>query len=253
MADLNLEALRESGRITSLTLDVLAKAAKPGVTTTTLNELGEKSIRDHGGVPAFAGYRGYPAAICTSVNEQVVHGIPGAYTLKEGDLLSIDLGVKVEGWHTDAAVTVGVGQIDAKAQKLLDITASALETALSEAASGRTTGDLGAAVEKLVSEAGFQVVRDCVGHGIGRNLHEEPSIPNFGRPGQGSRFKRDMVVAVEPMVVTGQPELSLADDHWTLSTKDQGLAAHFEETVIITDREPVRLTPLPRLAKQEAA
>lgn len=241
---LNRQALRRSGAVTVATLKHLAASVKPGVTTAELDAEAESCIRDHEGTPAFLGHHGFPSTICTSVNHQVVHGLPGGYVLQEGDVLAIDMGVKIEGWFTDAAITVGVGQVSDEAQALLDVTADSLTLALKHARAGKTTGDLGAAVQAFVEGHKMGVIRDCVGHGIGQKLHQEPSIPNYGTAGQGARFTKDMAVAIEPMVVLGSPEIKVSDDKWTVETRDRSLAAHFEETVIITDGEPERVTPL---------
>lgn len=237
-------ALRQSGAITVGALATVREAAVAGVTTAALNTLAERYIRDHGGVPAFLGYRGFPAAICTSVNAQVVHGIPGEHELRDGDLLSVDMGVKYDGWYTDSALTVGIGALDQAARDLLRVTRESLEKGIAQAIPGKKTGDLGAAVQDYAEAAGLAVVRDCVGHGIGRKLHEEPSLPNYGTAGIGTTFTTGMVLAIEPMVVIGDPALELAADKWTLATRDRSLAAHFEETVLVTDGLPERLTPL---------
>ncbi len=240
----DLPSLRAGGQLLVETLEHLVEAASPGVTTLELDRLAEGHIRSHGGVPAFLGHRGFPATICASVGEQVVHGLPSDYRLVEGDALSIDLGVKMNGWYTDSAVTVGIGKLEPELARLLTATQGALTVALGEATAGRRTGDLGAAVQRFVESAGFGVIRDCVGHGIGQQLHLEPSVPNFGKAGTGTSFKAGMVIAIEPMVTLGSPEITVADDKWTVLTRDRSAAAHFEETVLITDGEPERLTPL---------
>lgn len=234
----------KAGTIATEVLRMLARSAKPGVSGAELDRMAEDAIRERGAVPAFKGYRGYAATLCLSINEQVVHGIPGDRVLEDGDLASIDLGVKLDGYYVDTAVTISVGTPRPDAERLRQVTETALGLAFGQARAGNTTGDLGAAVDAYVREQGFAVVRDCVGHGIGTNLHEEPSIPNFGKKGKGGRFSAGQVVAIEPMVVAGKPALTMAEDRWTLSTEDGGLAAHAEETVLITDGEPVRLTPV---------
>ena len=234
----------KAGAIAAEALRTVVDRLHPGVSGTELDRIAEQAIRDRGGVPAFKGYRGYGATLCLSINEQVVHGIPADRKLADGDLVSIDIGVKLDGYYVDTAVTMSVGKPRPEAERLRHATEQALRIALDQARAGNTTGDLGAAVEAHVKEQGFAVVRDCVGHGIGKDLHEDPSIPNFGKKGKGSRFSVGQVVAIEPMVVAGAAELELADDQWTLSTKDGSLAAHAEETVMITDDEPVRLTPV---------
>lgn len=240
----DLGALKESGAITIAALEAAAAAARPGVSTKELDVIAEAIIRDAGGTPAFLGYSGFPAALCTSVNGEVVHGIPSERQLLEGDIVSLDLGTKISGWYTDSALTVGVGQISDEAQALMDVTLEALRIALPLAVPGNHTGDVGAAVQRRVEDAGLSVVRDCVGHGIGRHLHEEPAIPNFGKSGAGAPFKLDQAVAIEPMVVTGSGEVQTADDQWTIKTRDGGLAAHFEETILPTAEGQIRLTPL---------
>lgn len=237
-------AQAKAGEIATAALAAVVDKVRPGVSGVELDRLAERVIRDRGGVPAFKGYRGFPATLCLSINEQVVHGIPGDRKLEDGDLASIDVGVKVDGYYVDTAVTVAVGDPSPEADRLRLATEAALAVALSEARAGRTTGDLGAAVEAYAKEQGFAVVRDCVGHGIGTGLHEDPAIPNYGKKGKGSRFSAGQTVAIEPMLVTGSPHLATADDHWTLSTEDGGLAAHAEETVLVTDGEPVRLAPV---------
>lgn len=245
MSKIDRPALQASGAITAATLAIVAKAVKPGITTAELDQIAERAIREDKATPAFLGYRGFPSSLCTSVNEQVVHGIPGPRVLEEGDIVSLDLGVKVNGWYTDAAVTVPVGTIAAETRSLLQTTWEALSAGLQQVVPGKTVGDYGHAVQYLSESAGFGVVRDCVGHGVGRKLHEEPSIPNFGTPGTGPKFTPEMVVAVEPMLTIGAWEVETADDHWTVVTRDRSLAAHYEESVIVTADGPERLTPLP--------
>lgn len=244
-------ALTESGRITVAALAAASQAVAPGISTKELDEIAEYTTREAGGAPAFLGYRGFPGSVCTSLNGEVVHGIPSERTLEEGDIISLDMGVKINGWYTDSALTVPVGKIEPEAEKLLAVTRQALEVALEQATGGKRTGDLGAAVQNYVEGEGFNVVRDCVGHGIGQRLHEDPSIPNYGTAGTGDKFKKDMVVAIEPMVVAGSWELETASDQWTVKTRDRSLAAHFEETVIITDGKPERVTPLPGVLSGE--
>ena len=242
---INREALRESGRITAAALTATAEAVGPGITTAELDAIAEQVIRQEGGTPAFMGYQGFPATLCTSVNHEVVHGIPGPYALSDGDIVSLDAGVKVDGWYTDSAVTVPVGDIEAEIQQLLEITWKSLYVGIKQIKAGHTVGDYGHAVQELAETNGLGVVRDCVGHGIGQKLHLDPSIPNFGSPHQGATFEAGMVVAVEPMLVTGNWEVQTAADHWTVVTRDHSVAAHYEETVIVTERGIERLTPLP--------
>lgn len=239
------EALQESGRITVAALTAAAAAVTPGITTAELDAIAEQTIRREGGSPAFLGYQGFPSSLCTSVNHEVVHGMPGPQKLADGDIVSLDAGVKVEGWYTDSALTVPVGKVDAETRQLLELTWQSLYAGLDQIKAGRTAGDYGHAVQELAESHGLGVVRDCVGHGIGQKLHQDPSIPNFGSPGEGPKFTDGMAVAVEPMLVTGNWEVETADDHWTVITRDHGLAAHFEETVIVTTDGVERLTPLP--------
>lgn len=243
--DLNRDALRESGRITAAVLSATAAAVKPGITTAELDEVAEQVTRQEGGASAFMGYQGFPATICTSINHEVVHGIPGPRALAEGDIVTVDAGTKIDGWYTDSAVTVPVGDVDAETRQLLEITWKSLYAGISRIKPGNTVGDYGHAVQELAESNGLGVVRDCVGHGIGQKLHLEPSIPNFGSPHDGVKFEEGMVVAVEPMLVTGSWEVETASDHWTIVTRDHGMAAHYEETVIITEKGTERLTPLP--------
>ncbi|MSU76294.1 type I methionyl aminopeptidase [Patescibacteria group bacterium] len=249
----NVEALKESGRITTAVLVRLSKEAKPGVTEQELDTLAEKMIRDAGGTPAFLGHQGFPGSVCISVNDEIVHGIPSDRKLQEGDLVSFDVGVKIDGWYTDAALTAEVGTVSKEVRHLRLVTNQSLEIALKEARPGRTTGDLGAAVQKYVESEGLGVIRDCVGHGIGKKLHEDPSIPNFGTAGEGAGFKEGMVVAIEPMVTLGDYALTQAPDKWTLKTADGRPGSHVEETVMITDGEPLRFTPAQAALASEKA
>jgi methionyl aminopeptidase len=249
----NIDALRQSGQINTQTLTDLVPAVQPGISTAELDQLAEQAIREAGGTPAFLGYRGYPSTLCTSVNEAVVHGMPGPAQLVEGDIITLDLGVKVDGWYTDAALTLPVGKISPEAQTLLNITWDALYAGLAVVRPGHTVGDYGHTVQKLVEDAGLGVVRDCVGHGIGQQLHEDPSIPNYGQPGEGAAFTEQMVVAVEPMITSGSWEVETADDHWTIRTRDHSLAAHFETTVLVTEDGPEELVPLPDVLRRGKA
>lgn len=253
MREPDIAALTESGKITAEVLEVLATAVKPGVSLLELDILAESGIRDRGGVPAFLGHQGFPNTLCTSVNAGVVHGIPTEYELKEGDIVSLDLGAKVRGWYSDAAITVGVGAVSPEAAELLDVAREALRIALEHARPGQTTGDLGAAVQEYVELHGFGIVRECSGHGLGLSLHEDPSIPNFGTPGRGTAFKPGMVVAIEPIIAAGDPALAQEPDHWTLKTRDGSLAAHEETSVLITEDGHIDLVPVPeRLRGQKS-
>ncbi len=231
--------IRESAQIVGRCLLMLAGEVRPGVTTLDLDRLAEEFIRDSGGEPAFKGYRGYPASICASVNEEVVHGIPSAKrSLREGDIISIDIGVRRKGWYGDAARTVPVGEISAQAARLLETTERALAAGVDRAREGRRLSDISAAIEKEVKGNGFNVVRALVGHGIGRELHEEPQVPNYGRPGEGARLEEGMALAIEPMVNVGVADVVTLADQWTVVTADRKLSAHFEHTVAIGPNGP---------------
>jgi len=237
-----LQAMREAGRLTALTHDVVAAAVRPGITTASLDALAEEFIRDHDAIPAFKGYNGYPASICVSVNEEVVHGIPGARILRDGDIVSIDIGVVLDGFYGDMARTYPVGEISEEAKRLIAVTETALEKGIAAAVAGNRLSDIGHAVQSYVEAHGMSVVRDFVGHGIGRSMHEEPQIPNFGRPGYGPRLKPGMVLAIEPMVNVGGWEVIVLSDNWTVVTADRSLSAHFEDTVAVTEGGPLVLT-----------
>ena len=234
--------MRQAGRVVAAILEHLAKAMQPGITAAELDVMAANELTRWGARPSFKGYRGFPANLCVSVNEQVVHGIPGDRVLKSGDIVSLDMGTIVGGFHGDAAITVGVGSIDPKARRLLETTEGALTAGISAARSGSRLGDISAAIQAYAESRGFSVVREYVGHGIGRQLHEEPQIPNFGPPGQGSLLRPGMVLALEPMVNAGGWRTKLDSDQWTVVTADGSLSAHFEHTVAITDGEPEVLT-----------
>jgi len=220
-------------------LDLLVAAAVPGVTTSELDRLAVERTRARGAAPAFLGYCGYPAGLCISVNDEVVHGIPSAARrLEEGDVVGLDYGVVVDGWYGDAARTVPVGRVAPEALRLIDVGREALARAIAAARPGGTLGDVGAAVQRYVEGEGFSVVRDFVGHGIGRRLHEPPQVPNVGTPGAGERLLPGIVLAIEPMVNAGAPEVEQLDDGWTAVTADGSLSAHFEHTVAITENGP---------------
>ena len=246
-----IEQMERAGRVVVETLDLLGQHIRPGVTTEELDELAEEFIRSQGGEPTFKGYRGYPASICTSPNAMVVHGIPGSYVVEEGDLLSIDLGVTLDGLVADSCVTFGVGRIDPDAQRLLDVCRVALDAGIEQARAGNHVGDISHAVQQVVEGAGFSVVRSLVGHGVGRSYHEEPQIPNFGEPGRGRPLHEGMTIAIEPMITAGSPDVYLHDDGWSISTEDGSLAAHFEHTVAVTADGP-RILTLPRVAAAAA-
>jgi methionyl aminopeptidase len=228
-----LRKLEEASRVVLETLEVVERAVEPGITTAELDRLAEEEIRRRGARPAFLGYRGYPKTLCTSINDEVVHGIPGKRALKEGDILGIDCGAIVEGYYGDAARTVAVGRIDAEREKLLRITRAALEAGIAAARPGGRVSDIGAAVEAVAMIHGYGVVRDFVGHGVGTALHEEPQIPNYGPPGRGAALKAGMVIAIEPMFNLGRAEVTVDKDGWTVRTRDGSASAHFEYTVAL--------------------
>jgi methionyl aminopeptidase len=228
--------MRRAGRIVAGTIAEVTAAVRPGITTEALDRVAEGYIRTQGALPSFKGYRGFPASICTSVNDQVVHGIPGERVLERGDLLSLDFGAIWQGYHADSAVTVFVGEPpSAEAEKLVRVTEEALETGIAQLVPGKHLSDIGNAIQQMVEGAGFSVVREYVGHGIGRNLHEDPPIPNYGPPGRGSEIAPGLVVAIEPMVNAGGWETRLLSDDWTVVTADGTLSAHFEHTIAVTD------------------
>jgi methionyl aminopeptidase len=235
--------MRTANVLVAEILAELAAEARPGVTTADLDHLAEKRVVEAGAVPAFKGYRGYPATLCASVNEEVVHGIPSqGRRLNEGDIISLDMGVLVDGFYGDSAVTVGVGTIGADAEKLLVVTEEALYRGIEAARVGGRLSDIGHAIQMWVEEHGFSVVREFVGHGIGTKLHEEPQIPNYGQPGRGPRLSEGMVLAIEPMVNIGRASVKVLPDGWTAVTKDGSLSAHFEHTVAVTGEGPMILT-----------
>jgi methionyl aminopeptidase len=238
-----LEAMREGGRITAACLRMLSGSVRPGVTTRELDSLAEDFIHDHGGRPEFKGYQGFPASICASPNAMIVHGIPGPYRLKEGDIISLDVGVRYEGFVTDAATTVAVGEVPRETTRLLETTRRALEAATEQARPGNHLGDIGHAIQSLAESRGYGVVRDLVSHGVGRKMHEDPQIPNYGRPGTGPRLLSGMTFAIEPMITLGSYEIRLSEwDGWSIYTADGSLAAHFEHTIAVTDDGPWVLT-----------
>ena len=238
-----LEQMREAGRLVGEVLTELAAAVAPGVSTADLDELAEKRIRQAGATPAFKGYHGYPATICASINDEVIHGIPsGRRVLNEGDIISIDVGASLDGYFGDSAVTLPVGQISEPAAALLRVTEEALYKAIEAAKPGKRVSDIGHAVQKHVEAYGYSVVREFVGHGIGQQMHEEPQIPNYGEPGHGPRLAEGMVLAIEPMVNAGTPAVKVLADGWTAVTRDKSLSAHFEHTVAVTAGEPWILT-----------
>ncbi len=237
-----IEKMREAGRIVAGLLGMLEGHIKPGVRTETMDRLAEDYIRERSGVPSFLGYRGFPKSICTSINEQVVHGIPGKAVLREGDIIGIDAGVILEGYHADAARTYAVGEVSEVARRLMGVTTDSLYAGIAACRPGNRLGDVSNSIQRIVEEAGFSVVVQFVGHGIGRDMHEEPQIPNFGPPGRGPLLEAGMVFALEPMVNEGVFEVEVDADGWTVRTVDAMLSAHFEHTVAVTENGPLILT-----------
>ena len=252
-----LERMREAGRLVGEVLTELTAAVAPGVSTAELDEIAERRIRQAGATPAFKGYHGYPATICASINDEVIHGIPsGRRVLAEGDIISIDVGAALDGYYGDSAVTLPVGQVSEQAATLLRVTEESLYKAIEQARPGKRVSDIGHAVQRHVEAFGFSVVREFVGHGIGQRMHEEPQVPNYGEPGHGPRLAEGMVLAIEPMVNAGKPAVKVLADGWTAVTRDGGLSAHFEHTVAVTADGPWILTArevpvAPRLAARK--
>jgi methionyl aminopeptidase len=235
--------MRRGGHILADVIDRLRETVKPGISTLEIDEDVEAFIRTHDALPAFKGYRGFPATVCISINEEVVHGIPSAHRrIKEGDIVGLDLGCIVEGYYADCAFTLAIGDVPPKVQQLLDVTRDSLDVAIEECRAGRRLSDVSHAVQAHVEQHGFSVVRAFVGHGIGRALHEDPQIPNFGDPGRGPQLRPGMVLAIEPMVTMGSWEVKVLDDGWTAVTRDGSLAAHFEHTIAVTETGPEVLT-----------
>jgi methionyl aminopeptidase len=238
-----IERMAAAGDILVKTMNLLAGKIRPGVTTGELDEAAEKFIRSQGATPAFKGYHGFPGSICASPNSMVVHGIPGPYVLARGDIISIDIGVVYQGWVADAARTFPVGPVTPIAAKLLKVTEESLHEGAAQCVAGNHLGDVSAAIQRHVEAAGLSIVRTLVGHGIGRDMHEEPQIPNYGTPGTGVLLEEGMVLAVEPMVTAGRHTVRVADDQWSIFSQDGSLAAHFEFTIAITAQGPRILTP----------
>ena len=241
-----LAIMRKAGSIVGEVLDELAGKIKPNTKTIELDRICERLIKRRGGRPAFKNYKGYPANICTSINEVIVHGIPGDAILREGDIISVDVGVEVEGYFGDAAYTYPVGKIDAESRRLLEIARGALEKALENASADRRVSAISCAIQNFVESNGFNVIRAFVGHGIGSELHELPEVPNFGQPNTGIRLERGMTLAIEPMISAGGYDVEILKDGWTAVTKDKSRVAHFEETIAITDNGPEVLTSCQR-------
>jgi methionyl aminopeptidase len=236
-----IAVMAKASRVVAEALEVVKKAVRPGITTDELDRLAESEIRLRGALPAFKGYRNYPKTLCASVNEQVVHGIPSKRVLKEGDIIGLDLGAIVGGFYGDSAVTVAVGPIDEKTAHLVRVTEEALSLGIAQAVVGKRLSDISHAVQQHVEAAGYSVVTEFVGHGIGRQLHEEPQVPNYGKPGQGPRLQPGMVLAIEPMVNMGGPAVRVLEDRWTAVTADGSLSAHFEHTIAIQPSGPARV------------
>ena len=243
-----LDVMQQAGAIVADTHALLGEHVRPGVTTAELDRLAHEYIRSRGGYPTFLGYPGpypYPASICASLNEVVVHGIPNDEPLNDGDILSVDVGVTYEGFVGDSAYTYRVGEVDASAERLLDACEAALWAGIEKARAGAHLSDVSHAIQRVTEDAGFSVVRSLVGHGVGRNMHEDPQIPNFGEPGRGPVLAQGMTLAIEPMITTGGPEVVVREDRWTIASRDGSLAAHFEHTVAVTEGEPRILTAAP--------
>lgn len=237
-----IERMRAAGAVVAETLDLMRHTVRPGVTTAELDRVAHTLIASHGAVPSFLGYHGFPASICTSVNEEIVHGIPGPRALHEGDIVSVDVGAILHGYHADAAVTLPVGQISDAAQRLIATAEGAFQAGLAQAVAGHRLGDISAAIQAYAEERGFGLVREYSGHGIGREMHEEPTVPNIGRAGTGMRLRVGMTLAIEPMLTLGLPDTEVLEDRWTVVTADRSLAAHYEHTVLIGADGPVLLT-----------
>lgn len=238
-----VDQMAASGEVLVRCLKMLASKARAGITTEELDAAAEKFIRSQGATPAFKGYRGFPGSICASPNSMVVHGIPGPYELKRGDVISIDVGVVKDGWVSDAAITLPIGPVGPEAQKLLDVTKASLFAGVEQMRPGNHLGDVSAAIQRAVEIEGLSIIRTLVGHGIGRDMHEEPQVPNFGEPGKGPELEEGMVLAIEPMVNAGGPLVRMDDDGWSVYSEDGSLAAHFEFTIAVGKDGPRVLTP----------
>lgn len=235
--DDEVELLRLSNLLVSATLATIASLMKPGVTTLEIDRIAEEFIRDHGGEPGFKGYQGYPATLCVSINDEVVHGIPSRRIIKDGDIVSVDCGVYMNGFHGDSAFTFPVGLVKPEVLKLIRVTKECLKLGIAEAITGKRIGDIGHAVQKHAEINGFSVVREMVGHGVGRHLHEPPEVPNYGKPGTGEILQKGMTIAIEPMINLGKRHIHQDPDGWTIRTADRKPSAHFEHSVVIKDQE----------------
>ena len=238
-----IDRIARAGALVAETIAAVGERIEPGITTLELDRIADRHIRDHGGVPTSQGYKGYPRAICISVDDVVVHGIPDGTVVEDGSLVTIDVGVTLDGSIADSAYTFGVGSVDAEARRLLDVCQDALAAGITEARLGNRVGDISHAIQTVVEGAGFSVVKSLVGHGVGRHYHEDPHVANFGEAGRGPRLSEGMTIAIEPMITVGGPEVWLAEDGWTIATTDGSRAAHFEHTVAILQDGPRILTP----------
>jgi methionyl aminopeptidase len=247
-----IERIARAGALVAETISYVGERLEPGITTGELDRIADRFIRANGGVPTSYRYKGYPAAICISPNDVVVHGIPGKHRVQEGDVITIDVGITLDGYIADSAYTFPVGKIDSEVQRLLDVGQEALAAGIGQAQLGNRVGDISHAVQEAVEGAGFSVVRSLVGHGVGRYYHEDPHVPNFGLPGRGPRLSEGMTIAIEPMITAGGQEVHVKPDGWTISTDDGAIACHFEHTVAITDDGPRVLTPRVGIAREEA-
>jgi methionyl aminopeptidase len=239
-----IELIAAAGRAAADTIAHVGRHIEPGITTDELDRIAEDYIRAQGGIPTSKGYRGFPKAICISPNDMIVHGIPGSYVVKDGDLLTIDVGVTLDGYVADTAYTFGVGDVASEDERLLEVAQAALSTGIEQAQVDNRVGDISATIQRVVEEAGFSVVRALVGHGVGRAYHEDPQIPNYGTPGRGARLSPGMTLAIEPMITAGGVDIVLDDDQWSVYTADGSMSAHFEHTVAITEAGPRILTPV---------
>ena len=240
-----LQKMRDAGKIVAETLEILRSSVRPGITTAELDQIAEKNIRKYGAVPSFKHYRGFPATICVAVNDEVVHGIPGLRVLQEGDIVSLDTGARLRGFHGDATITVPVGKISPDAERLIRVCRESLDIGIDAARVGKRLTDISAVIQDYVESQGFNVVRDLYGHGIGKALHEEPMLPHYGPPGHGPVLRAGMVLTIEPMIAAGKPATKTLKDDWTVVTLDGSWAAQFEHTVAITDEGPEVLTRFP--------
>ncbi|MEZ4523527.1 MAG: type I methionyl aminopeptidase [Thermomicrobiales bacterium] len=240
--DQQIRKLRAAGKLVADTFEMLEPHIQPGVTTGELDQIVEAFIRAHGAEPSFKGYNGFTGSICVAVNDVVVHGIPGRQALREGDIIAVDIGARLDGWHGDATITFPVGKIDSESQRLMDVCKASLDAGIEVSRAGNRLSDVSSAVQKVVEQAGFNVVRDLFAHGVGRNLHEAPSFPHYGDPGRGPRLKEGMVYTIEPMIVAGSKEVNLLSDGWTIITVDGSRSAQYEHTIAITSNGPLILT-----------